>query len=77
MYVAGERYGWDTKFPVLVIYSGNEPDYGKYKRMGYDNEENEEIETVDIDIDDIDLEDLAIFEALEEFVDSKGVKIFL
>ena len=45
--------------------------------MGYDNEENEEIETVDIDIDDIDLEDLAIFEALEEFVDSKGVKIFL
>ena len=77
MYVAGERYGWDTKFPVLVIYSGKEPDYGKYKRMGYDNEENEEIETVDIDIDDIDLEDLAIFEALEEFGDSKGVKIFL
>ena len=77
MYIAGERYGWDTKFPVLVIYSGNEPDYGKYKRMGYDNEENEEIETVDIDIDDIDLEDLAIFEALEEFGDSKGVKIFL
>lgn len=77
MYVAGERYGWDTKFPVLVIYSGKEPDYGKYKRMGYDNEENEEIETVDIDIDDIDLEDPAIFEALEEFGDSKGVKIFL
>lgn len=77
MYVAGERYGWDTKFPVLVIYSGKEPDYGKYKRMGYDNEEDEEIETVDIDIDDIDLEDLAIFEALEEFGDSKGVKIFL
>lgn len=77
MYVAGERYGWDTKFPVLVIYSGKEPDYGKYKRMGYDNKENEETETVDIDIDDIDLEDLAIFEALEEFGDSKGVKIFL
>ena len=77
MYVAGERYGWDTKFPVLVIYSGKEPDYGKYKRMGYDNEEDKEIETVDIDIDDIDLEDLAIFEALEEFGDSKGVKIFL
>ena len=77
MYVAGERYGWGTKFPVLVIYSGNEPDYGKYKRMGYDSEENEEIETVDIDIDDIDLEDLAIFEALEEFGDSKGIKIFL
>lgn len=77
MYVAGERYGWDTKFPVLVIYSGKEPDYGKYKRMGYDNEENEETETVDIDIDDIDLEDLAIFEALEEFGDSKGVKLFL
>lgn len=77
MYVAGERYGWDTKFPVLVIYSGNEPDYGKYKRMGYDNEENEETETVDIDIDDIDMEDLAIFEALEEFGDSEGVKLFL
>lgn len=77
MYVAGERYGWDTKFPVLVIYSGKEPDYSKYKRMGYDHEENEEIETVDIDVDDIDLEDLAIFEALEEFGDSKGVKIFL
>ena len=77
MYVAGERYGWDTKFPVLVIYSGKEPDYGKYKRMGYDNEEDKEIETVDIDIDDIDLEDLAIFEALEEFGDSKGAKIFL
>ena len=45
--------------------------------MGYDNEEDEEIETVDIDIDDIDLEDLAIFEALEEFGDRKGVKIFL
>ena len=75
MYIAGERYGWDTKFPVLVIYSGKEPDYGKYKRMGYDNEEKEE--TVDIDIDDIDLEDLAIFEALEEFGDSKGVKLFL
>lgn len=77
MYIAGERYGWDTKFPVLVIYSGKEPDYGKYKRMGYDNEEKEETETVDIDIDDIDLEDLAIFEALEEFGDSKGVKLFL
>ena len=77
MYVAGERYGWDTKFPVLVIYSGKEPDYGKYKRAGYDNEEDKEIETVDIDIDDIDLEDLAIFEALEEFGDRKGVKIFL
>lgn len=77
MYVAGERYGWDTKFPVLVIYSGNEPDYGKYKRMGYDNEDDEEIETVDIDIDDIDMEDLAIFEALEEFGAIKGVKIFL
>lgn len=77
MYIAGERYGWDTKFPVLVIYSGKEPDYGKYKRMGYDSEEDEETETVDIDIDDIDLEDLAIFEALEEFGDSKGVKILL
>lgn len=77
MYVAGERYGWDTKFPVLVIYSGKEPDYGRYKRAGYDREEDEEIGTVDIDIDDIDLEDLAIFEALEEFGDSKGVKIFL
>ena len=77
MYIAGERYGWDTKFPVLVIYSGNEPDYGKYKRMGYDNEEDEEIETVDIDIDDIDLEDLAIFEAIEEFGDTNGIKLFL
>lgn len=77
MYIAGERFGWNTKFPVLVIYSGKEPDYGKYKRMGYDSEEDEETETVDIDIDDIDMEDLAIFEALEEFGDSEGVKILL
>lgn len=80
MYVAGERYGWNTKYPVLVIYSGKEPDYTKYKKFVYnqvEEEDDKEIEHIDIDLDDIDLEDLAIFEAIEEFTESEKERTFL
>ena len=80
MYVAGERYGWNTKYPVLVIYSAKEPDYTKYKKFVYnqvEEEDDKEIEHIDIDLDDIDLEDLAIFEALEESTESQKERTFL
>ena len=68
MYVAGEKFGWDTKHPVLIIYKGDAPNSKQYKD---EHEFNKRIKKIYQDsdkykinddelIDYLDLDDLEI-----------------
>lgn len=68
MYVAGEKFGWDTKHPVLIIYKGDAPNSKQHKD---EHEFNKRIKKIYQDsdkykinddelIDYLDLDDLEI-----------------
>ena len=68
MYVAGEKFGWDTKHPVLIIYKGDNLNFNQYKDEHRFNRELKKIIqdsdkykiTDDELIDYLDLDDLEL-----------------
>lgn len=62
MYVAGEKFGWDTKHPVLIIYKGDNPNSKQYKD---EHEFNKKIKKIIQDSDEYKINDDELIDYLD------------